>query len=159
MFRRVRQLQEENKELIRLVLSQQDRIHELEWRLASERQTVIALQAECDIVRTATENMSKFVRESEGALAAIQGEGKGWPSSLQPYESEPDSPTGDSRISGEHGLEAMVTDAWVYQGVQTIFDMFDTNKDGLLDVDEMNALQVGILMICLLSVEPAVWLT
>lgn len=127
VFKRVRQLQERNSELEALVQAQSDRIAALEWQLAAERTTIAALTAECDTVRAATETMSAVVAESEGSLGAVPLEGP---------------PAGDGGVSAEE-IEHAGAGSWIWKGVCRVFEIFDSKKDGVLDVEEMNALQVG----------------
>ncbi len=136
MFQRVRQLQQRNAQLEAQAQAQAARIEELEWRLAVERQTNAALMGECGAVRTATASMRRSVAQSEAATAGlasplvrrqlqgdVQGEREG--TGVEAGEGRPDA-----------------GDGWVWKGVCRIFELFDGNKDGILDVAEMNSLQV-----------------
>jgi hypothetical protein len=91
-----------------------------------EKQTTVALKSECELVREATENMVRH----------IGSEGDDFDASTD------DAPpaTGDAVTAAE--IEHAGTDSWIWKGVCRVFQRFDKNGDGLLDVVEMNALQV-----------------
>jgi hypothetical protein len=131
VFRRIRQLQDKNRELESVVDVQAHRIKELEWQLAMEKQTTTALKAECELVREATENMVRHIDSVDGSFEVDGVE-----------QSQP-ATAGDGVTAAE--IEHAGTDSWIWKGVCRVFQRFDKNGDGLLDVGEMNALQVSVV--------------
>jgi hypothetical protein len=61
VFKRMRELLRRNRELEEEVARQADTIKQLQWDRAADRQCLLSLQAECEVVRTATRSMANLV--------------------------------------------------------------------------------------------------
>ena len=134
---------EQNRELMKKTGAQQQTIQKLGWTLAEYRQSMIALQSEVAAVRAATAKMAMLVKESEADLDDLAG------NAATADDEESGTVSSDTWEWGETSGEFIgsvgvsgVSQSWAFKGVQRIFERFDTNRDGVLDVEEINELQV-----------------
>ncbi len=138
MFKRVRTLMARNRELEERAAAQESRIKSLEWDAAAQRQCLLALQCECVAVREATSSLAALVATSAAQFGDVRQLSSGF---ATPHAPAAVVAASEAVVeSTTAGVEQST--AWVVAGVRRVFERFDRNCDGILDLAEMNALQV-----------------